>query len=265
MVMMERGYTGEITMTGKAPKVKSLYKALKLLDLFNKEHPELGVMELAKLSGMQKSSAYNIIDTFQMCGFISKNPSTGKYRLWHKLLELSNVMQSHDNVSLVIKPFLDRLSDECHETVYCATPSGTDAVYIESALPNDRTFTRYIVGVKVKMYCTAVGKAMLAFLGEDLLQKVVAEGMQPNTPYTLTNEQALRADLETTRRRGYSIDNMENEYGIRCVGVPVWSASDTVVGALSVSGPSLRVMDEKVAFFAEKLLETSRAIRPLIK
>lgn len=245
-------------------KVKSLYKALKLLELFDRENPERGVMELAKLSGMLKSSVYNIISTFSMCGYIEKNPRTGKYRLGLKILELSNVLQNNDETSKVLKPFMDSIAEECNETVYFAIPSGPEAIYIDASHPKGMTFTRSVVGVKVKLYCTAVGKAMLAFLGDELLAEV-ATSLKPYTPYTLTNEEALRVELEETRKRGYSIDNMEHEYGIRCVGAPVRNQRGDVIGAISISGPSLRVMDEKVTLFSQKLLNAAQEVQMLLK
>ena len=246
-------------------KVKSLYKALKMLELFDRENPERGVMELARLSGMLKSSVYNIISTFAKCGYVEKNQRTGKYRLGLKILELSNVLQNNDETSRVIKPFMDNIAESCNETVYFAIPSGPEVIYIDASHPKGMTFTRSVVGVKVKMYCTSVGKAMLAFLGEDLVMEVVALGMKPYTPYTLTNEEALRRDLEETRRRGYSIDNMEHEYGIRCVGAPVRNQRGDVIGALSVSGPSLRVMDEKVQLFSQRLVGAAREMEAILK
>lgn len=247
------------------PKVKSLYKALKLLELFDREHPERGVMELAKQSGMLKSSVYNIVSTFSQCGYIEKNPRTGKYKLGLKLLELGNVLQANDESSKIIKPFMDSVAEASNETVYYAIPSGSEVIYMDASHPKGMTFARSVVGVRVKMYCTAVGKAMLAFLGDEAVKDVVAAGMKPFTPYTFTNEEALRAELEETRRRGYAIDNMEHEYGIRCVGAPVRNQSGDIVGALSISGPSLRVMDEKVRTFSDLLLGAAKELQTILK
>lgn len=252
-------------MEAKKPKVKSLYKALKLLDLFDRDHPERGVIEFARLSGMLKSSVYNIISTFAMCGYVEKNPDTGKYRLGLKVLELSNVLQNNTEYSKVLKPFMDKIAEECRETVYFAIPSGLEAIYIDASHPKGMTFTRSVVGIKVKMYCTSVGKAMLAFLGDAAFQEVVAAGITPFTPYTLTTPGELADDLELTRRRGYAIDNMENEYGIRCIGVPVRNARNEIVGAISISGPSLRMMDEQVAAFSSQLIQAANEAQPLIK
>ncbi len=251
-------------MNEKEAKVKSLAKALKILELFDRDHPERGVMELARLSGMMKSSVYNIISTFYSCGYLEKSDN-GRYRLGLKILELSNVLQNNQETPKLVKPFMDKIAEECNETVYFAIPSATEVIYMEASHPRGMTFTRSVVGVKVKMYCTSVGKAMLAFSGEELFRAVVDAGMPAFTPFTLTNEQALREDLEQTRRRGYAIDNMEHEYGIRCIGVPVRNARGDIVGALSISGPSLRVMDDKVTLFSASLLNASNELQSLLK
>ncbi len=246
------------------PKVKSLYKALKLLDLFDASHPERGVNELADASGMLKSSVYNVLSTFKQCGFIEKS-GTVKYRLGRKILELGNVLLNLDAPLQVIKPYMDRLAEECNEVVYLARPSGLKIVYLDSSYPKSAMAVRVILGVTAEYYCTGLGKAMLAFLGENLLRQVIDAGLQPFTPFTLTNEAAIRQDLEATRRRGYSIDNMEHEYGVRCVGVPIRNYRGEIVAGLSISGPSLRVMDDKLIFFAEKLMRTSQELQPLLK
>ncbi len=247
------------------PKVKSLYKALCLLDYFDSDHPERGIKELSDLSGMLKSSVYNVVSTFQMCGFIEKNNSSGKYKLGKKILTLSNVLYSTDPTKAIIKPYMDKIAEECLETVYLAFPSGTEIIYVEGSYPPGVLYARSIVGVKAKMYCTGIGKAILAYSDEELVQSVVDQGLEAFTSFTLSDEKALREDLEKTRQRGYSIDNMEHEYGIRCIGVPLHNSSGHLLGALSISGPSLRVMDDKVAFFAEKLQEATNEIKTLLK
>jgi len=246
-------------------KVKSLYKALCLLDYFDAKKPELGIKELSDMSGMLKSSVYNILSTFQMCGFIEKNQASGKYRLGKKLLTLSNILYSTDHPKAIIKPYMDKLAEECQETVYLAVPSGTEIIYIEGAYPPGIMSARLIVGVKANMYCTGVGKAILANSDENLFERVVAKGLKAFTSYTLTSEIALKNELITTKERGYAIDNMEHEYGIRCVSVPVFNSSGQLFGAMSISGPSLRVMDEKVALFAQELQRATNDMRSILK
>lgn len=252
-------------MEENTAKVKSLYKALCLLDYFDASNPERSITELAEITGMLKSSVYNMLDTFQMCGFVEKNKDSGKYKLGKKILTLSNVLYSTDQTKAIIKPYMDKVSQECQETVFLALPSGTEIIYVEGSYPPGILYARSIVGVKAEMYCTGVGKAILAYSDEDLFQRVIAKGLTPFTSFTLIDENELKKDIETTKSRGYAIDNMEHEYGIRCIGVPVYNNSGDLVGALSISGPSLRIMDDKLILFAEKLQGVANEVRGLLK
>jgi DNA-binding IclR family transcriptional regulator len=199
-----------------------------------------------------------------MCGFIEKNGTNGKYRLGKKLLTLSNVLYSTDQTKAIIKPYMDKIAEECQETVYFAVPSGSEIIYVEGSYPSGMLYARSIAGVKSEMYCTGVGKAILAHSGDELFQEVVRKGFKAYTSFTLVNEIALKNDLESTRKRGYAIDNMEHEYGIRCVSVPVHNSHGNLIGALSISGPSLRVMDDKVVFFVQKLKEAVAELRNIL-
>ncbi len=249
---------------GKA-KVKSLYKALKLLELFDREHPERGITDIVRESGMLKSSVYNIVSTFSQCGYLQKNKRTGKYHLGLKILELGNVLQNSEESPKILKPYMDEVVEQCSETVYFAIPSETEAIYLSASHPKGVGFPRSVIGVRVKMHCTGVGKAMLAFFGEDFARRIAGEGLNAYTQNTITDEAALLEDLRATRLRGYAIDNMEHEYGIRCVAVPVRNAGGEVMGALSISGPSLRIMDDRIAFLAGLLMEVSARVQPFLQ
>ena len=242
-------------------KVKSLYKAIKLLDFFNSAHPERGVSELAELSGLLKSSVYNIMSTYEACGVIEQNPQTSQYRLGLKILELSNVLSQDDVFWQIIRPFMEELSKRTGETVFLATPYGHQIIYREAVFPTQSISIRAIKGVVAPMYCTSLGKAMLAYMNAEQIESVIAEGMEPFTPNTITEPQAFREELKIIHDQGYSLDNMEHEYGIKCVGVPIRNSQNDIIGAFSLSGPSLRFNDDKVLEYANLLQENARLIK----
>lgn len=245
-------------------KVKSLYKAVKLLDFFDNSHTERGVSELAELSGMLKSSVYNIMSTYESCGFVEKNEKTSQYRLGLKILELSNVICQADALDAIIRPYMEELSEGTGETVFFATPYGNNIIYREATIPNHSIAARSIKGVVAPMYCTGLGKAILSNMNDTYMEQILAEKMEPFTPYTITDPQAFRQEIQKIRQRGYSIDNMEHEYGIKCVSVPIKNGGDQLIGAISLSGPSLRFNDEKVTEYANLLFDRSNRIKALI-
>lgn len=242
-------------------KVKSLYKAVKLLDYFDSVHPERGISELAELSGLLKSSVYNIMSTYEACGVVEQNPKTSQYRLGLKILEMSNVLSQDDVFWQIIRPYMEEISDQTGETVYLATPYGDQIIYREAAFPNRSISVRVIKGVVAPMYCTSLGKAILAYMDQGHIEKIIEEGLKPFTPYTITDPEEFRKELKKIREQGYSLDNMEHEYGIKCVGVPLKNSNNEIIGAYSLSGPSLRFNDDKILEYAALLQSKARMIK----
>jgi len=242
-------------------KVKTLRKSLDVLECFSVSAPELGISEISKQLGLYKSNVHNIVSTFEQCGYIERNPETGKYRLGMKILELAYIINSNLGLHNVIHLPMSALSVEVNEVVYFALPKDPCVIYLEGVYPVNSYSARSMVGVTAEMYCTSLGKAILAYLPPDRAIKAIDEqSMTRHTPNTITDRNVLLDELELTRRRGYSIDNMEHDYGIKCVGVPVFKRDGSLLGAMSISGPSLRFDDQTVEHFAEKLRAYSQKI-----
>jgi IclR family acetate operon transcriptional repressor len=156
------------------------------------------------------------------------------------------------------------LAREVQELANLVIPVGHEVTYI--AQSNGRKgqggiqmFTQ--LGARVPMYCTAVGKSILAHMPEEELNRILEEeSLIAHTPYTITNVFQLREDLKTVRRTGYAIDNEEREIGVRCVACPVWDSTDRVIAAIGISGPSGRVTSELCEEYAPTVLATAQYI-----
>jgi DNA-binding IclR family transcriptional regulator len=150
---------------------------------------------------------------------------------------------------------------ETEETAHLCILEGTHVIYIDKIEParSVRMITR--IGASNPVYCTSVGKAILAFLPEerlaDLLPRIHFERF---THRTISTPEALRVEIEKTRRRGYAVDDEELEEGLRCIAVPVLDAQRLPIAAVSVSGPSFRVTAQKLPQIANHLLQCVRAI-----
>jgi DNA-binding IclR family transcriptional regulator len=116
------------------------------------------------------------------------------------------------------------------------------------------------IGSRQPAYCTATGKAFLAHATDDVVEKVIAAGLPPRTPDTITSAERLRAELLLIRERGYAIDDVENEQDIRCVAAPVYDHSGAVTTAVSVSGTATRVTRDRVPELGALLTAATRAI-----
>ncbi len=247
------------------PKVKSLYKAVKLLDYFTNEHPERGISELSDLSGMLKSTVHNIVSTFEQAGFLEKNPASNKYKLGIKILQLSNNLYISHDVRRILHPYLEKFSSFSRESVYLATIFDGEIIYIDAIYPVGITPGRSIIGIKAPLYCTGVGKAILANLSEDKIETILAEKLIPYTPNTIIEPRQLREELLKIKIQGYAVDNMEHEYGIKCIAMPIKNIKGDTVASVSISGPSLRFTESKILEYAKMLLDVSQELPELIQ
>jgi IclR family KDG regulon transcriptional repressor len=231
-------------------KVKSLSKALDVLECFSVEQPELGITEICSMLGLYKSNVHNIVATFEKHGYLTKNPLNSKYRLGLNILKLSNIISSTLHERDYIKPHIKQIANETDEIVYYAIMHHKEVLYLDYACTSGTIMETSKMGVMAPVHCTATGKAMLANLSDSDLNGIFTDDFQKFTEWTITNKDIMRIELEKTRQRGYSIDNMEHEYGIKGVGVPILDKRGHAVAAISVSGPSLRFDDNKIEFFA---------------
>lgn len=241
-------------------KVKSLQKALEILNCFTKK-ATLGVTEISEAMGLNKSNVHNILSTFKAMDYLEQDPESGKYRLGVGIFSLCRALGDNFTIKQVAMPYLQELSNAINERVYLGIPSGGEVIYLEAMHPAESVnLMRSIMGENAKMYCTGIGKAMLAFLPVDEREKYVAEDLTAYTENTIVDRDALRRELALIRRRGYAVDNMEHEYGIKCVAMPIFNKQKKVEAAVSVSGPSLRFEERRIE---EILVHLQRAVEKI--
>jgi IclR family acetate operon transcriptional repressor len=149
---------------------------------------------------------------------------------------------------------MNELAEKTGEIVHLAVPSLREIVYIAKVESLHTLGMSSHIGSRSPMYCTSLGKAILAFSGPDLIDSVLSEDLKARTAHTKTSSSALRAELVNIRLRGFAIDDEENEPGIRCVGAPVLDYSGKAIGAISISGPCER-------FTLERALQLGPVIR----
>ena len=246
------------------PKVKSLFKAIKLLECFTKERPEWTITELAQELNLLVSSTHNMVTTLEMGRLLRKNEITGKYRLGLKILEYSNTISATDNLRSIVQPYMDRISEKTGERCLFAQYYNQQVIYLAASEPNTHLRNMSIIGERAPLYCTGVGKAILAHLPEEQLEAVLSEPFKAFTHMTITDPQVLRDELKRIRLQGYAVDDMEHEYGIRCVAVPLHTMQGEAHAAFSLTGPSLRFESDRIPELAALLQELAAATSKLL-
>ncbi len=241
--------------------IKSVEKAVRILQGFEDE-PRQGITRIAKKHEMNKSTAFGLVSALTELGLLEHDPQTGSYRLGLELFRLGSLVDADGGE--IVREELDRLAASLEETVNYVKPDGGDVVYLikKESAHSMRICTT--IGQRLPMYCTAVGKAILAFLPEDERGTIIdSYEFRAFTENTVTSKEALLADLEQAVSRGYAAEHEELEIGLVCVAVPVCGQDGRPVAALSCSGPTSRMTEEKVRQCAGTLIPCAQRLSQL--
>ena len=245
-------------------KVKSLQKALEILNCFTKKS-SWGVTETSEQLDLNKSNVHNILSTFKAMGYLDQDDESGRYKLGLSVYSLCYSLGQNLSIGSVAAPYLQELADMAGERVYLAIPHEQEILYVTSAYPKTSIdLMRPIMGEHAQMHCTGLGKAMLAYLPEEKQRAYAARKLEAYTDYTITDGDALMKELREIRQRGYAIDNMEHEFGVKCVAVPVLGRNGQVVAGVSITGPSLRFYDERIQSLAKELQNKIRELQNIL-
>lgn len=248
------------------PKIKSLAKALQVLSCFTTQEPILGVTELAERIGVTKSNIHSILSTFTSMGYLERLPD-GRYTLGLKMLEYAFIINQNLGYPSAVYDILVDAAGQTGEIVYFGLPYGTNVLYLYVVHPTNRLGLfpyRDILGETSPMYCTGIGKAILAHMPQAEWREHIPQERRRFQPNTITDLDSILAELERTRERGYAIDNSERDPNVRCVGVPVYNAMGKLVAGISTSGPTSTMTDEKLVECAGILQNASLKMRSRI-
>ena len=241
--------------------VKSVSRALDIIALVGMKKGGLGVTEIANQIDINKSSVFRTLSTLVQYGYIEQDSDTGKYKLGYKFLDISSKLLESIDLRTEAKPFLQELENKTNEVIHLVVYDQGEVVYIEKLEGNETLRTHSKVGKRAPMHCTSVGKAILAHLPEkDVLVIMERKGMPFHTAHTITEIEALLEELKQVRNRGYSLDLEENEYGITCIAAPVFDHLGNVVAAVSISGPTTRMTEERLNQLGTVMIETSQQL-----
>ena len=212
----------------------SVGKALSLLDAFLGSSVALGVSEIARRAGVAKSTAHRLLTILEAHGLVERAgdrwlPGTRLFRIGNAV----PICQPHRLRDQAL-PHMQGLYVDTHAMVNLAVLDGTQVLYVEKLASRESIDTPATVGGCMPIYCTALGKAMLAYSGPELFDNVVAAGLRPRTTRTITTAEALAAELSRIRRVGFALDQQESKVGLACVAAPILRDS-RVLGAISLS------------------------------
>ncbi|MFC5653708.1 IclR family transcriptional regulator [Paenibacillus solisilvae] len=240
--------------------LKALHVLETLADLSDNSLEGVSVSKISQHSGESPSSVCKHLAAFQQYGLVEQDPKSALYRIGIYALRLSTLALKPMSIRETVSPYLRKIADRVGETIHLVIRDGLRVVYIDKVESSKTIRMHSEIGLRNPMYCTGVGKAILAYSPISLVDAVVAEGFTPFTPQTLTSRGALIDDLEHIHTRGYAIDNCEHETEVRCVAAPILNHLKEPIASFSVSCPKWRLSDERIVEIGELIREVSLEI-----
>jgi DNA-binding IclR family transcriptional regulator len=240
--------------TGKTTnEVQAVDRAFEILEVIRNEDG-VGVTELATALNVSKSTVHNHLQTMANRGYVIKED--GEYGLGLRLLSFPHTLQERNPIYQAAKPEVDELVERTDERCQVLVEENGHGIYIYQATGARSITTESYVGTRVELHSSAIGKALLAFQPDEIIDRVIErDGLPKRTEHTVTSPEAFKQELAEVRESGVAFDDEEGILGMRCVAAPIKNAEGVSVGAVSVSGPGTRVQGER---FEEELPEEIR-------
>ena len=246
-------------MQDGGPPLQGLDRAFAVLDLFGAERPEWGTSEIARAAGLPVPTAHRICAALTGRRYLARDEQTRRFRLGPAALDLGERARAVLDLRRAALPVLRRLARETDETALLTIPNGERdrSVCLERVESSQPLRLSVEPGRRLPLHAGASQKALLAFLGEEEIERVLAAPLERVCRATLTDAEALRANLAEVRERGWAISFEETNVGVWGVAVPLLDEHGEAVTALGLAGPSARLAVEEVVDHVERLRDAA--------
>jgi DNA-binding IclR family transcriptional regulator len=241
--------------------VPSVERALTVFEFLANTQRGFSLSEISQRLCLPKSSVSLLLATLERRGYLQKSLDTGRYRFGVKVLALNR--SSLDNLELrhEARPFLESLVSETNLTVHMAVLEQNEAIIIEKLEPPGSIKIASWIGRRIEINCTALGKALVAFLpASEFEQQVKIKTFIKHNHKTITSINLLKEELVRVRKFCYAIDDEEEELGCRCVGAPLFDGYKKVLASISVSGTTSQIPIERIPPLARRVKLTAQSI-----
>jgi IclR family acetate operon transcriptional repressor len=236
--------------------VKSARRAIELLETFAAQDAWLSLSDLHARTGFPRSSLHGLLRTLYEAGWLEADPGSARYRLGVRALICGTAYLDRDPVVPFATETLESIRERTGFTAHYARRDGAEVVYLETRESRRSTHLVSRVGRTLPAHATALGKALLAELTQDEIGALFTEPLPALTPNTITTLEALLAECETTRERGYAAEVEEGTPGIRCVAAVVpYRIPGT--DAISCSIPVDQITDTEATQVGQLLAESA--------
>jgi IclR family transcriptional regulator, KDG regulon repressor len=240
--------------------VRAVERALDILLCFSQEGPVLSLTQIAERVGIPKSTCHRLLATLESKRFAVRDYATGNYRLGFRLIEMAALVFRHAEIERCVQPHLHRLSAECGETVDLAILDGAHVVYLQVVESAQRVRIAAEVGHRLPVFCTATGRAFMAYLPDEQVHAILNEGLTRYTTHTRLALPDLWEAVRVARVQGFAMSEQEYEQDINAVAAPILDANHHPAAVIAAVGPSFRLSRERMSRLGPVLCATAEAI-----
>ena len=250
-------------MKNTAPNypIKVLNKTFSVLETLLNHHAPMSMTEISEKLDFYPSTIHRILDTLKYAGYVEQDPTTQKYQLGLKVLELGMAKLHQLDLVREATPYLRDLARKCNETVHLGILEHTHVLYLAKEESSQTIRMISYVGRRAPLHCTGLGKILLAYLPSsnrnELMNKIELSRLTENT---ITDKKKLAEELAKVEKEGFALDKEENEKDVRCIAGPIRNYQGRVIAAISISGPSYRITEAKQNQLKEELVSTYQKI-----
>jgi IclR family KDG regulon transcriptional repressor len=240
--------------------VRSVERALDILLCFTREEPTRSLTQISESIHMSKTTVHRLLATLENKRFITRDKVTGLYRLGFRFIEMASLVLQDVQLHRWAHPYLERLAAECDETVDLSILDGSHVMYLDVIESPQRVKLAAAVGQRLPAFCTASGKAMLAHLPVEQVEKILGENHTEYTERTPMSIPDILEDLRVTAERGYAISEQEYEPDINAVAVPILDADNHPIASIAIVGPSFRLTKDRLPGLGESIRKVTQMI-----
>src|SRR5947208_2175994 len=221
--------------------ITALQRGLRLLHLFSESPRGLTAKQVAALSRLPVSTVHRFLANLVTAGFLNRD-GEGTHHLGIACFSIGQAALGQLDIRRLSLPYLQELNQQTRETIHLTVRHGLSAVYVEKLDSPEPLRIHSRIGAAVPLYCTAVGKVMLAHMPQEERARILPElQIRRLTPNTVGNLQELETELYRVRKNGYACDMEEHEMHIRCLAAPIWDHNGSVQSSLSLTAPLVRM------------------------
>ena len=246
-------------------KIQSIYRASRILSLYSFDKPRFGISEISRALNLHKGTVQGLVRTLTAEGFLQQDPETRKYELGFKIYELGVILAGTLEINQKAVHHAQQLAKKTQHLVRIGILDKSSVLVTMDATPEPQPFLSPQLGPRAPLYCTAMGKAILAFLEQHEIDAYLG-GVEllPYTMNTMTEKEQLLEELRETRRRGYSINREEHLLLRAAIGAPIFGRKSRLVGSMCLVGDPSYLFGKRMERIVKEVVKTAVQISQLM-